>query len=190
MTESVREFSKEISQEIGELTRERNRFLELMLDFTGNLRQQLSGKDALLAHNAIAQELDNVRAALDLALNTRGLESQALKITADIGAYWTGAGLINEGVRWTTKAIESNRYPDPHDLAWCTLYLLRMKYMSGDRSASNNEALDKIIEVMEAQQEMRGLCIALSTRGWRYLSNKETLEKGKVLMQRAVGVAR
>ena len=134
MIESVRDYAREIAEESGEATKEMHRFLQHILAFVENLKPVLEGQTPLEAHKKVAQELDNIRAAMDWALNTSGLESLALRIAADLGRYWIGAGLIQEGLRWYGKAIPRATDPDPRDLAWAMLYQCRCKYMSGDRS--------------------------------------------------------
>lgn len=188
MIESVRDYARELSDESGEATKEMHRFLQHMLDFVAKSKPRLSGQTPLQTHKEIAAELDNIRAAMDWALNTPGLESLGLRIASDLGGYWSGAGLIQEGQRWLSKTVESSRDPDLNDLAWAKLHQIRLAYMSGDLT-QGDEVMDGVIQNMEANQDMRGLCLALTTKAWKYAAGSDDIEEGRVLMQRTVSVA-
>ncbi|HEU5484275.1 MAG TPA: DUF4062 domain-containing protein [Microlunatus sp.] len=93
MLSTVREYASEILEESGQTAAVRRRMTTYLRDVVARLEPELYGKDSRLAYERLDAELDNLRTALNWAVEADEAEDAASVLVA-LGLYWLARGLI------------------------------------------------------------------------------------------------
>ena len=114
MLVTIQEFARNRLRKIGEETKIRNWHLAYFLDLTKNANQELRGPNQLDWLRRLGAEVDNLRASLDWAIETRQTEL-ALRLVTRLDWFWFIRADHNEGRYWLRNALEMpdvSSYPE------------------------------------------------------------------------------
>ncbi len=111
LLETIRQYARERLEEAGETENARDGHLNWALSLAEECEPQLSGPDAGAAMDRLEAELDNLRTALDWALQSR--PDAALRLGGALGWFWWGRDYHGEGRRWLDRALAANGEPTP-----------------------------------------------------------------------------
>ena len=103
LLETIRQYAREKLLESGESSTARELHLEYFLHLAAEAESKLMGPQMLQMLEQLEPELDNIRAALEWALE-RNPET-ALQLAANLTYFWHGRGHITEGRRWLGEAL-------------------------------------------------------------------------------------
>ena len=113
-------------------------------------------------------EQDNLRAALEWALNTN--PDSALRIAGATNLFWTAGGYSAEGFRWTQTALEkTEKTAVPHGISTEQRLVARAKalcgltrlYLSLGDNANAKRVAEESVALYRQSQDRRGLAFAL-----------------------------
>lgn len=107
MLEPVRQYAEEKLTKAGELPRARDRHLEYCLRLANEARIAEPAQE-LVMNNRLAQDHDNLRAALNWAIVQESSEA-ALELCAGLGAFWETRGFWTESERSFARALMLSR---------------------------------------------------------------------------------
>jgi len=106
LLETIRQYSRERLEEAGETEDARDSHLNWALGLAEECEPKLVGPDAGAAMDRLEAELDNLRTALDWALQSR--PDAALRLSGALGWFWWGRDYHSEGRRWLERALAAN----------------------------------------------------------------------------------
>jgi predicted ATPase/DNA-binding CsgD family transcriptional regulator len=126
--------------------------------------------DQLARYRRLRREHANIRAALGYALSLPGREHEAVRLAADLRAYWEISGLLREGQHWLTKILL--RFPMPSaERAWLLLTRGVLATLQGELGEALAD-LELSTPMAEEQGEVKAaalgyayLCLALAFSG-------------------------
>jgi len=104
MLVTIQEFAWERLREMGDETTIRNRHLTYFLDLAQQANKELRGPNQLEWLHHLEIERDNLRAALDSAIETRQTEI-AIKMVRSLHWYWFARGDHTEGRQWLDRVL-------------------------------------------------------------------------------------
>lgn len=104
MLEAIREFALERLVASNEEAATRDAHATHCLDVARAARERIEGPDRLAAHDQIALELDNLRAALTWA-ETRGDAETAQRLANELARFWVDLGYIAEARDWSERVV-------------------------------------------------------------------------------------
>jgi DNA-binding CsgD family transcriptional regulator/tetratricopeptide (TPR) repeat protein len=107
LLETIRQYARERLDEAGEVAQTRDRHLAYFLRLVEGSEAKLRGPEARVVMRQLAQEDDNLRLAIERALETVNGDA-ALRLTGALGWYWWGRDYHTEGRRWLTRALASS----------------------------------------------------------------------------------
>ncbi|MBP2472220.1 putative ATPase/DNA-binding CsgD family transcriptional regulator [Crossiella equi] len=112
LTAAMRQFGVEVLRGRGELSRIRTRHLRHVTALAVQAqRRWRAGTDQAALAAQFRTERGNVRAALEHALATPGLATEALTLVAALDFFWHGCGHPAEGRRWARRALAGTVEP-------------------------------------------------------------------------------
>jgi len=104
MLETIRQYALDRLRETGEEARWRNRHLAWVLALAGESFQWLMGPQQGLWIDRMARELDNVRAALQWAIDQKLAEAFGLAPNLDV--WWVRRASLSEARQWFTRLLD------------------------------------------------------------------------------------
>ena len=111
LLETIRQYARERLEEAGETEEAQNGHLNWALGLADECEPKLVGPDARAAMDRLEAELDNLRAALECALQSR--PDAALRLSGVLGWFWWGRDYHSEGRRWLDRALATDGAPTP-----------------------------------------------------------------------------
>ena len=105
MLETIRAYALDRLSASEERTATHRRHLLLFLALAEAAEPQIQGPDQAAWLDHLAREHDNLRAALQWALDNQETDA-ALRLAAALGEFWWPRGYVKEGRRWLTKVLE------------------------------------------------------------------------------------
>lgn len=115
LLETIREYAWELLAAAGELPALRRRHAEYFLEMAEQTAQALRwGRRDMEREECQAEDLDNLRAALDWALEQPGEPALHLRLGSALKDFWWYRGLLGESRRWREVLLAM---PDPGDPA-------------------------------------------------------------------------
>jgi predicted ATPase/DNA-binding CsgD family transcriptional regulator len=106
LLETLRQYAHERLAEAGEAERTRDRHLAHFLALAEEAEPALRGAAALAFLDRLAEELDNLRAALEWSLRGRG--DAALRLSGALAWFWWARDRHTEGRRWLARALAAD----------------------------------------------------------------------------------
>lgn len=147
MLETIRTYGLERLNETGKLQETRGAHLAWAVDFASNARRGLAGEDESHWIRAIDSELDNLRAAMEWALDNARVES-GLLIFGALHEYWD-VKAIREGTWWADLLLPASTDDiDERVLGWALLTSGILTARMG-RGAEAKSQLDKARAVFD-----------------------------------------
>ena len=104
MPETIREFGQERLEASGEATRFRRRHAEYFLELAEQGAPELTGPQQGRWLERLEREHDNLRTALDSALES-GQAELSLRLAGALGRFWEVRGFLSEGQRWLDRTL-------------------------------------------------------------------------------------
>jgi non-specific serine/threonine protein kinase len=102
--ETMRQFAREKLEEAGESGDSRDRHLHFFLALVEAAEPKLQGSEMMSWLDRLAREQDNLRAALERAIETDVMA--ALAMTAGLWFFWSRRGSVSEGLAWVGSALD------------------------------------------------------------------------------------
>jgi predicted ATPase/class 3 adenylate cyclase len=134
LLETVRQYAHEKLLEAGEEERVRDRHLDFFLQLTEAAESKLIGREMIACLDQFEVEQDNLRAALEWALEKNPLA--ALRLVSVLYLFWGRRTSLIEGLNWVRTAL-SRAEAAPHEDEIAQSYLLaRAKAMAGQAALS------------------------------------------------------
>ncbi|MEU8343955.1 BTAD domain-containing putative transcriptional regulator [Spirillospora sp. NPDC048832] len=133
MLETIREYGLERLEKAGERDEARAAHAAFFLEFAERAEPHLRGRDQLRWLSALADEHDNLIAALNFACES-GDASTAVRLAAALGYFWTMQGDHAEATRRLRRALEVPG--EAPEVAWATaatLHLFNLVLSEGPR---------------------------------------------------------
>jgi non-specific serine/threonine protein kinase len=103
LLETIRQYARERLERSGENEAAHAHHLDYFLKLAEETAPRLRGPDARAAMDQFEQELDNLRSALEWALQNR--PGAALELSGALGWYWWGRDHHSEGRHWLGRAL-------------------------------------------------------------------------------------
>lgn len=166
--ETIRQYSRERLFETDEVETMRDCHLDFFVRFAELVDTKLKSGDQVLWHRRMSVEQDNLRAALEWALNTN--PDSALRIAGATNLFWTAGGYSAEGFRWTQTALEkTEKTAVPHGISTEQRLVARAKalcgltrlYLSLGDNANAKRVAEESVALYRQSQDRRGLAFAL-----------------------------
>jgi predicted ATPase/DNA-binding CsgD family transcriptional regulator len=104
LLETIHEYALEKLEEAGEITRLRDRHLDLFLTRAEEAAPKLNDTYQQLWLNWFEGEIDNLRAALAWSLKSGRIES-GLRLASALTRFWEIRGYVNEGLTWFKRLL-------------------------------------------------------------------------------------
>lgn len=104
LLETIRQYALEKLIETGEAPVVRDRHLEFYLALAVESEPKMFGRESALWFNRLDKELDNIRAAMEWAINS-GKADMALQIAGSLVYFWFAHGLV--GSEWHEKVQQA-----------------------------------------------------------------------------------
>jgi predicted ATPase/class 3 adenylate cyclase len=106
LMETIRQYAREKLLDAGEAERARDRHLEFFLQWTEATEPRLFGAEIIAGLDQLEIEQDNLRAALEWALDpTHGDPVAALRLVAVLYFFWGRRTSVTEGRQWAQTAL-------------------------------------------------------------------------------------
>jgi predicted ATPase/class 3 adenylate cyclase len=149
MLETIREFGGE---QLGDAERDAliERHGAFYERFAADAETGLRGKDGARWLDLVEDELQNLRAAMERALE-RGLEARVLRIATGVARYWGARNGATEGRRWLDRALASRLVEDRTRAAACWVAGV-LAFFQGDMAAAD-DSLAEAARVARAVDE-------------------------------------
>jgi hypothetical protein len=103
LLETIRQYAREKLFEAGEAERARNRHLDCYVTWVESAEPRLLGAEMIAALDQLEIEQDNLRAALEWALESDPLA--ALRMMAVLYTFWVRRASLTEGLNWVRAAL-------------------------------------------------------------------------------------
>jgi predicted ATPase/class 3 adenylate cyclase len=187
MLESIREYGLERLQDVNEAEAMRRRHAVAYAAFVEQAEGELLGPRQLIWLRRLDAEQDNVRAAIGWALGHD--PETALQLTGSLYQYWEYRALWNEGIRWTTEALER-----ASDVARGGTYA-RALFSAGflvqipGRADESQELLERALRAFAELDDRERMADALGEMGWAKVLRGAELDEARLLFERARSLA-
>ena len=123
LLETIRQYARERLDEAGEAERTRDRHLAYFLELAEEAEPKLQGPEARAVMDRLEEEHDNLRLAIEWAVQQTGGEA-ALRLSGALGWFWWVRDFHTEGRRWLARALVASperraaRMKALHGAAW------------------------------------------------------------------------
>ncbi|HET7091269.1 MAG TPA: tetratricopeptide repeat protein [Anaerolineae bacterium] len=114
--ETIRQYARDKLLESGEAARARDRHLEFFFKFAQEAERDSGGAETLTWFNRLETEHDNLRAALEWALESN--PDTAIELAVCLTGFWGRRGYATEGSKWLGEALARvEALPPPDSVA-------------------------------------------------------------------------
>jgi predicted ATPase/class 3 adenylate cyclase/tetratricopeptide (TPR) repeat protein len=186
MLETLRQYANEKLVESGESNILREKHLDYFLNLAEIAEPHLTRPEQLEWMAVLDADYENVRSALEWALNQESAES-SLRLAAALGGYWDLREYWLEGTRWLKKALNKPSQPTKSE------NLVRVKALNQEAILAN--ALDELERMQNSAErslalaseasDNRDLAVARFLLGWA-LERQGDYERGAPLMEQSL----
>jgi len=104
MLVTLRHFALERLRDLGEVEKVKDRHLNYFLQIVEQADQEIHGPQQLYWLEHLEREHDNLRAALEWALESKNAEA-GLRMSGALAFFWFVRGPVHEGIGWLEKAL-------------------------------------------------------------------------------------
>jgi len=188
MLVTIQEFAENRLRDVGDETKIRNWHLEYFLDLTKNADKELRGPNQLELLHRLVAELDNLRAALEWAVESQQTK-EALQLVRKVDRFWSIRGDLTEGRQWLQRVLEmpeTSSYPEAHSEA-LTQLAQHLWLQTGEKDA--RPAVEQALSIARAHNDKHNTARALSVLGLvlineaNFAAAETALEESKPLFQ-------
>ena len=131
----VRQFSEAKLQNAGEADRMRDRHLRFVLELVESAEAELAGEAQAEGLQRLIVESDNIRAALEWALEADRAD-EALRLVGALGRFWSLRGALTEGRQWLNRALGRLEQAEPPVRAKALHQAGELAWRQGDYAAA------------------------------------------------------
>lgn len=159
--ETIRQYSREKFFETDEVEGIRNRHLAFYVQFAAEAERQMQGRGELMWGQRIEAELDNLRAAMEWALETN--PQAALEIASHIDQFWVRRGNSLEVARWLEQGLAKTKAitPEQQSLRARALTAAAWVTMASGDNLKATQAAQEAVALLRANGSQSGLADAL-----------------------------
>ena len=186
MLETVREYAFERLQDAETAEAMRRKHAVAYAALAEQAEGELRGPKQLLSLRRLDAELDNVRAAIGWALDHD--PETALQLTGSLYQYWEYRGLWNEGIRWTTEALERASDGPRGGKYARALFSAGFLVQIPGRSDESQELLGQALLAFDELGDRERMGYALGEMGWAKVWRAD-LDEARLLFERARSLA-
>jgi predicted ATPase/class 3 adenylate cyclase len=167
LLETIRQYAQNKLVESGEASAVRHEHLQFFKEFSAEAFQGLMGTDQSSWMERLEKDHDNLRAALDWALEHDLLA--ALEIGANLGYFWNSRGYASEGRRWIQAGLNRlgklKQPPEDQRLRGIEGRALssygQMAIIQGDYAAAR-QALERSVQIQRELEEPQELVFSIA----------------------------
>ena len=174
LLQTIASFARERLAESGELEQTRRRHAEHYLAAVEVLAPQLHSNRFLVTRDRIEIELDNLRAALDWALDTDGPAAPSpstieigLRLCQELSWFWYARGYHPEGRRWLSRGVEAAAGRESPALM-TTLHGLGVLMLQHGKEAQSRDALLTCLEFWRREGDLSKISLELNSLACTY----------------------
>jgi predicted ATPase/class 3 adenylate cyclase len=186
MLETIREYAFEQLQDAEAADAMRRKHAAAYGALVEQAEAELRGPNQLVWLRRLDAEQDNVRAAIGWAL-AHDVET-ALQLTGSLYQYWEYRGLWNEGIRWTTEALERAKGRASRGRYARALFSAGFLVQIPGRSDESQELLGQALLEFGELDDRERMAYALGEMGWAKVWRAE-LDEARLLFERARSLA-
>jgi predicted ATPase/class 3 adenylate cyclase len=186
MLETIREYAFERLQDAEEAEAMRRKHAVAYAALVEQAEVELRGPKQLVWLRRLDAEQDNVRAAIGWALG-HDVET-ALQLTGSLYQYWEYRGLWNEGIRWTTEALERASGRAGGGTYARALFSAGFLVQIPGRSDESQELLGQALLAFRELDDRERMAYTLGEMAWAKIWRAELDEAG-LLFERARSLA-
>ena len=188
MLETIREFGLECLERQGELEAARRAYARYYLDLAEQAEPHLLGPEQLLWFHRLEQELDNLRAILQVAM-TRGAEEVALRLGAALLFFWVGRGHGREGRKVLERLLAGTGVIEA-PVRLKALNTLGMILWSQNDARGLEPVADEALVLARALGDQYSLSMALTLRATVLMLDRHDDAEAQVCLEEALNEAR
>jgi non-specific serine/threonine protein kinase len=164
LLETIRQYARDKLLESGGSSTARELHLEYFLNLATGAESKLIGPQMLQMLDQLEPELDNIRTALEWALE-RNPET-ALRLAASLTYFWQVRGHITEGRRWLSEAFSRSEERAQQALKAKALYSSGVLIFAQGELIAARSALTESGRLAREAGEARTLVMALAMLGF------------------------
>ncbi len=160
--EPIRQYAREKLVESGEQIFIRDQHMSYFHHWIQTTETKLYMAEQLIQLATLDEDLDNIRAALQWALQTQPVI--ALRIVAALTLFWNVRGYTTEGQRWGEQALqqtEKDLTPEVQDARARVLITVAFLTMTQGDYLVTSDLIGQAIPILRAQNDRLGLARAL-----------------------------
>jgi len=161
--ETVREYGRSRLADPGQRTDLRRRHCEYFLDLARTAEAEWCGPAQRDWVARLADEHDNLRAALAFSLTEPGGERSGLELAGTLWLHWLMNGCLSEGRRWLDRALAATEEPgrEGAKALWADAYL---RLYQGDIDGASSQ-LERSRQLSEALDDADALAHVVEFQG-------------------------
>ena len=187
LLETIREYAAERFEASGDAEVWRSRHAEYYLALAEQAAPELLGPRQEVWLERLEREHDNLRAALDWALE-RGAETIGLRLAAALGHFWAIRGHLTEGRAWLERALARRPEAPPDARAGVLSAAGHLAYIRGEYE----RAATLLQESLSARRELEdqgGVALSLHQLG-RVAHYQGDFERAAALYDESLAIRR
>lgn len=198
LLETIRQYAREKLLDAGE--REalliRNRHLDFYLHYVLAVEPKIRGPEALAGLDELEEEQDNIRAALEWAIENNILA--ALQMSAVLALYWGQRASATEGYTWVQSMLaRAETFVPPDGKAEVVFRQARARAVTvratmalqlGDNHAAE-KAIEASVALLRGVNDPKGLAYALAL-GSTILGFQDKVQRARSWAQEALSISR
>jgi tetratricopeptide (TPR) repeat protein len=187
MLETIREYALERLSESAELDDARNRHLNRYVELAETAAPELSRAGQAVWLERLDEESDNIRAGLAWSIESGQVEL-GLRLAGALVRFWSIRGLMTEGRRWLTEALNVSEGVGPSVLAQAYYALGFAALGQGDYSEAK-PLFERSLALAREDGEARLEAQALQQIGWIVMTSGDYTEDHKARARELAGRA-
>jgi predicted ATPase/class 3 adenylate cyclase len=187
LLETIREFAATKLADSGAAAELRRRHAEYFVRFVEQLEAGLTGGDQTERLEELAQEHENLHAALDELLATEATD-EVLRLASALAIFWYVRGFYAEGVDWLERALASPNAADSPVFAKALWGAGMLAVLTGDRDGGRKR-LEEGLSLAHAVDDRQTAARSLTMLGLLAFFGHD-LPRACALMEQAVDAAR
>lgn len=180
MLVTIQEFARQRLRESGEETEICNRHMAFFLDFSEKADEQLRGPNQIDWLRRLGAALDNLRTALDWAIET-GQTGSALQMVRKLDWFWFIRSDHNEGRQWLDRVLKLPDTPLHHEAHAEALYDIAHHIWLQVGFMETRPYAEQALSIAHLHNDKRNIARALSILGLVLADEKNFTEAQSVL---------
>jgi len=186
LLETIREYAQERLGETQEKVNIQNNHLKYFVQLAKQGNQKIKGIDQLIWYERLEVEQDNIRMALQWALESMNIES-GLRLSTELAYFWFTNGNIRENIIWLEKLLDQKQ-DIPADLeGWAYLALGVLLEPTAKYENNTNDLLfEKGLHLFREVDDHHGIAFALNLMGVIALQKGELVRAEQLLNESLV----